>query len=82
MARQVGARWQANAYVDGSRKRVMFDTKEEAEAYEANPLAERLKPTVGEVFRHGYRFMWDRTRNARDTQYTTSSLSLTMWSAS
>jgi integrase len=74
MVRKVGDRYQANAKVDGRRVRPMFDTEAEAELFERDPKAEQIKPTVGPLFRHGYRFLWERERNHRDNYYTTESL--------
>lgn len=67
MAIQRGNKWQANAYVDGKRVRPTFATKEEAEAYERNPTTEFVKPMVGPMFRHGYKFLWHGTKNGYET---------------
>ncbi len=74
MARQLNDKWQADAYVDGRRVRKRFNTQSEAEAFERDPRGEILRPTVGILFRHGFRFLWERVRNSRDNFYTTESL--------
>lgn len=63
MAVQRGNKWQANAYLNGKRVRPAFDTKEEAEAFERDPTAEIIKPTVDALFRHGYEYLWATKRN-------------------
>lgn len=68
-----GTKWQANAYVDGKRVRPTFATKDEAEAFERNPTVDFVKPTVGALFRHGYKFMWQDKRNT-DAVFTVEEL--------
>jgi integrase len=63
MATQRGQKWQANAYLNGKRVRPTFDTKAEAEAFERNPSVDFVRPLIGELFRHGSKFLWDGKRN-------------------
>lgn len=74
MAIQKGNKWQANAYLNGKRTRPVFNTKEEAEAFERNPSDAVVLPYVGAVFRHGYKFLWEGKRNSEDCQYITDEL--------
>lgn len=74
MAIRRGAKWQANAYLDGKRVRPVFATKEEAEAFERNPRADQVRPLVGPLFRHGYRFMWEGKKNSYESYLITEEL--------
>lgn len=70
MARLYNGRWMADANVNGSRKRVMFDTQAQAEAFEANPHGQlhvsKTKVTIGKMFPKWARECYGGTANERN----------------
>lgn len=67
MPRPVNNRWMGDVKLpDGRRFRKMFDTKEEALSFEADPTSESIKPTIQYVFRRAYSMYWQRSKNSVD----------------
>lgn len=68
MARQKNGKWIADFVLDGQRKRIQCDTKQDAERLEAQPkeLAKRLQdPTAGDTFQTWARMLWEGTRDEK-----------------
>ena len=70
MARQSGNKWMGDAKINGERKRVVFNSLAEAEAFEANPyLTLKVEPsvdTIGKLFPKWTREVYGRTKNERN----------------
>lgn len=64
MARQRGNKWQADVIVNGQRQRPTFNTRLEAEAYEASCKPAHL--TVGTAFPMIARELWGGTKDERN----------------
>ncbi len=66
MARPRGNKWQADVVIDGVRKRTSFDTKEEAEAYEAM-ISDGVVPTstrqIGPFVDEQFKAIWKDNRD-------------------
>lgn len=78
MARQRGTRWQADALINGARKRLSFPTLEAAEAFERNPYAYlgviKTVESVGLLFPKWCRELYAGTRNERNAFRITEEL--------
>lgn len=78
MARQRGTRWQADALVNGARKRLSFPTHAEAEAFERDPYAylgvTKAHDTVGTLFPRWAHEIYKGTKNERNAIRITEEL--------
>lgn len=78
MARQRGNRWQGDALINGARRRLTFATRQEAEAYEADPYrylgVTKTVETVGKLFPRWAQEVYTGTRNARNAFRITDEL--------
>ncbi|TWH35617.1 MULTISPECIES: site-specific integrase [unclassified Aminobacter] len=65
MARPRGNKWQADFFIDGKRRRLTFNTKEEAERYE-RAIAEGYRPepntTIGTYFVENFDRIWKSSK--------------------